>query len=204
MKTSIKTLIVIALAVITLTAALPNNLRATEKNTTMLYKIQNFRKIVIKGNVEVMLVQRPAIGISFADDNTGNVKVTQQGEVIRISGLDKEKCKLVMYVNDIYRIEADENAIVKTETKLSTKFLQIILKGNAFADIDTSSEGLYTQILDNSTLKLKGNTNHHTLVMGKASNLTIDRFAATRTDVSQLENKAEEIVALVPSSVQIK
>lgn len=202
MKTSIKTLIVIALAVITLTAALPTSLRATEKNTTMLYKIQSFRRIVIKGNVEVMLVQRPAIGISYADDNTGNLKVTQQGDVLRITGIDKEKCKLVIYVNDIYRIEADQNAVVKTEAKLSTKFLQIILKGNAFADIDTSSEGLYTEILDNSTLKLRGNTNHHTLVMGKAPNLTIDRFAATQTDVSRVGVTAEEIVALVPSSVQ--
>jgi len=201
MKTSLKTVIFFASAVIALTATLPNNLSATEKNTTILYKIQNFRRIVIKGNVEVMLVQRPAIGISFADDNTGNVKVTQQGEVIRISGLDKEKCKLVIYVNDIYRIEADQNAVVKTEAKLSTKFLQIILKGNAFADINTSSEGLYTEILDNSILKLKGNTNRHTLVMGKASNLTIDRFAAAQTEVSQVET-GEEITALVPSSVQ--
>lgn len=201
MKISLKTVIFIASAVITLTATLLNNLSATEKNTTILYKIQNFRRIVIKGNVEVMLVQRPAIGISFADDNTGNVKVTQQGEVIRISGLDKEKCKLVIYVNDIYRIEADQNAVVKTEAKLSTKFLQIILKGNASADINTSSEGLYTEILDNSILKLKGNTNRHTLVMGKASNLTIDRFAAAQTEVSQVET-GEEITALVPSSVQ--
>lgn len=202
MKTSIKTLIIIASAVITLTATLPNNLRATEKKTTILYEIQNFRKIVIKGNVEVILVQRPTIGISYADDNAGNVKVTQQGEVLRITSLDKEKCKLVVYVNDIYRIEADQNAVVKTEAKLSTKFLQIILKGNAFADINTSSEGLYTEILDNSTLKLKGNTNHHTLIMGKAPNLTMDRFAATQTDVSQVGVTTEEIVALVPSSVQ--
>ncbi|MDQ0966644.1 hypothetical protein QFZ20_002047 [Flavobacterium sp. W4I14] len=198
MKTSIKTLIVIASAVVALTAALPNNLRATEKNTTLLYKIQNFRRIVIKGNVEVMLVQRPAIGISFADDNAGSVKVIQQGEVLRITGIDNEKCKLVIYVNDIYRIEADQNAVVKTKAKLSTKFLQIILKGNAFADIDTNSEGLYTEILDNSTLKLKGNTNHHTLVMGKAPNLTIERFAAAQTDVSRVETITEEIAALVP------
>jgi len=153
---------------------------------------------VIKGNVEVMLVQRPAIGISFSDDNAGSVKVIQQGEALRITGIDNEKCKLVIYVNDIYRIEADQNAVVKTEAKLSTKFLQIILKGNAFADINTSSEGLYTEILDNSTLKLQGNTNRHTLVMGKAPNLTIDRFAAAQTDVSRVETTMEEIVALVP------
>ncbi|NII82170.1 MULTISPECIES: GIN domain-containing protein [unclassified Pedobacter] len=202
MKTSIKTLITMVSAVITLTAIFPNNLRATEKNRTILYKIQNFRKIVIKGNVEVMLVQQPAIGISYADDNIGNVKVIQQGEVLRITNLHNEKCKLVVYVNDIYRIEADQNAVVKTGVKLSTKFLQIILKENAFADIDTSSEGLYTEILDNSTLKLKGSTNRHTLVMDKATNLTIDRFSAVQTDVKQVGVTKEEIVALVPSSVQ--
>ncbi len=196
MKTSIKTLIAMASAVITLTVSFPNHSRATEKTETVLNKIQNFRRIVIKGNVEVMLVQRPAIGISFADDNTGSVKVMQQGEVLRITGLNKETCKLIIYVNDIYRIEADQNAVVRTEAKLSTKYLQIILKGNAFADIDSSSEGLYTEILDNSTLKLKGNTNRHTLVMGKAPNLTIDRFAAVQTEVTQV-GTGEEIAALV-------
>ncbi|MGQ7855453.1 GIN domain-containing protein [Pedobacter sp. WC2501] len=197
MKTTIKTLIMMVLTAITLAATLPNNLRAAEKKNTLLYNIQNFRKIVIKGNVEVILVQRSTIGVFYADDNTGHVKVTQQGEVLRITSLDKEKCKLIIYVNDIYRIEADENAVVKTEAKLTTKFLQIILKGNAFADIDTSTEGLYTEILDSSTLKLKGNTNRHALIMGKATNLTIDHFAAAQTDVSRVETSDEEIAALV-------
>ena len=198
MKTSIKTLITMAFALTTLMATLPNNSRAAEKNRTLLYNIQNFRKIVIKGNVEVTLVQQTAIGVSYADDNTGNVKVTQQGEILRITGLEKEKCKLIVYVNDIYRIEADQNAVVKTEARLTTKFLQIILKGNAFADINTSTEGLYTEILDSSTLKLKGNTNRHALIMGKATNLTIDHFAAAQTDVRRVETSEEEIAALVP------
>ncbi|TCD16863.1 hypothetical protein EZ456_23920 [Pedobacter psychrodurus] len=198
MKTSIKTLIAMASAVIALTAILPTSLWATEKTETMFYKTPNFRRIVIKGNVEVMLVQRANVGIAYADDNAGNVKVTQQGEVLRITGLNKETCKLVIYVNDIYRIEADQNAVVKTEAKLTTKFLQIILKGNAVADIDTSCEGLYTEILDNSALKLKGNTDRHTLIMGKAPNLTIDHFAAALTEVSQVGATEEEITALVP------
>lgn len=197
MKTSIKTLITMTFALTTLMATLPNNLSAAEKNRTLLYNIKNFRKIVIKGNVEVTLVQGTSIGVSYTDDNTGNVKVTQQGEILRITGLDKEKCKLIVYVNDIYRIEADQNAIVKTEARLTTKFLQIILKGNAFADINSSTEGLYTEILESSTLKLKGNTNRHALIMGKATNLTIDHFAAAQTDVSRVETSEEEIAALV-------
>lgn len=198
MKTSIKTLTTVVFTAITLTVTHPNKLRATEKNRMTFYKIQNFRKIVIKGNVEVMLVQQPRIGLFYADDNKGYVKVIQQGEVLRITNSDKEKCKLVIYVNDIYRLEASENAIVKTEAKLSTKFLQIVLKDNAFADINTSCEGLYTEILGSSTLKLKGNTNHHALVMGITPNLTIDGFASAQTDVRRVETSEEEIAALVP------
>ncbi|WP_293782784.1 DUF2807 domain-containing protein [uncultured Pedobacter sp.] len=197
MKTSIKTMIAMVCGAITLTVAHPDNLRAAEKNKTILHKIQNFRKIVIKGNVEVMLVQQTTVGISYAADNVGNAKVIQQGEALHITNFNPEKCKLVIYVNDIYRIEANENAVVKTEVKLSTRFLQIILKDNALADINTNSEGLYTQILDNSTLKLKGNTGHHALVMGKATNLTIDGFVSAQTVVRRVETSDEEIAALV-------
>ncbi|GGG92145.1 GIN domain-containing protein [Pedobacter zeae] len=198
MKTSIKTLITIASAAITLTATFPASIRATEKIETRLYKTPNFRKIIIKGNVEVMLVQRPTAGIAYADDNAGNAKVTLQGEVLCITSPHKETCKLVIYVNDIYRIEADQNAVIKTEAKLSTKFLQIMLKGNAVADIDTNCEGLYTSILDSSRLKLKGNTNQHTLIMGTASNLVLDHFVAIQTKVSQPKSYEEKIAALIP------
>ncbi|SDG73898.1 hypothetical protein SAMN05421827_11088 [Pedobacter terrae] len=197
MKTSIKTLIMV-FTLITLMGTQSKNLRAAEKTKTGIDKIANFRKLVITGNVEVILVQRPTVGVSYADDNMGNAKVTQQGEVLSITNPNKEKCKLVIFVNDIYRIEANENAVVKTEAKLSTKFLQIILRDHAFADINTSCEGLYTEILGSSTLKLKGNTNHHALVMGKAPNLTMDSFAAVQTDVRRVEISEEEIAALVP------
>jgi len=197
MKTSIKTLIIMVAALITLTATQTTNLRAAEINKTDFDQLPNFRKIVIKGNVEVVLVQRQTVGISYADDNAGDAKVTQKGEMLCISNRDNEKCKLIIFVHDIYRIEADENAVVKTEAKLSIKFLQIILKDNAFADINTSCEGLYTKILDSSTLKLKGNTNYHALVMGKAPNLTINGFVSAQTDVTQVETSEEEIAALV-------
>ncbi|WP_412468318.1 GIN domain-containing protein [Pedobacter sp. KLB.chiD] len=197
MKNAIKTLITMVCGAITLTLTYPNHLRAAEKNRTIFHQIQNFRKIMIEGNVEVMLVQQPTVGVSYADDNTGNVKVTQQGEALHITNSGKEKCKLVIYVKDLYRIEANGNAVVKTAAKLNTRFLQIILKDNAFAAIDTSSEGLYTEILDSSTLKLKGSTDHHALVMGKATRLTIDGFASAQTVVRHVETAPEEITAIV-------
>ncbi|NII83437.1 DUF2807 domain-containing protein [Pedobacter sp. SG908] len=193
MKTSIKTLIATSLTAIVLSSALfTTNASAMEKEPDAILKISAFKRISVKGNVEVTIIQRSNSGISYADDNTGTAKVMQDGDNLKITSTSTEKTKLTVYVNDFYRIEASENAIVKTEGKLRTKYLQIFLKGNAHAEINTSSEGLYTVISDQADLKLSGSTDSHTLVMGKSQKLTIDRFAALKTNISSIETVAVE------------
>lgn len=193
MKTSIKTLIATSLTAIVLSSALfTTSVSATEKEPDAILKISAFKRISVKGNVEVTIIQRSNPGISYSDDNTGTAKVIQDSDNLKITSTSTEKAKLTVYVNDFYRIEASENAIVKTEGKLKTKYLQIFLKGNAHAEINTSSEGLYTVIADNADLKLSGSTDQHTLVMGKSQKLTIDRFAALKTNISSVETFAIE------------
>lgn len=199
MKTSIKTLIATSLTAIILSSALfTTSVSAAEKEPDAILKISAFKRISVKGNVEVTIIQRSNPGISYSDDNTGTAKVMQDGDNLKITSTSTEKAKLTVYVNDFYRIEASENAIVKTEGKLKTKYLQIFLKGNAHAEINTSSEGLYTVIADNADLKLSGSTDQHTLVMGKSQKLTIDRFAALKTNISSVETFAieKEIAAI--------
>lgn len=199
MKTSIKTLIATTLTAIVLSSALfTTTVSATEKEPEKNIKIADFKRISVKGNVELTIVQKGTIGISYNDDNLGTAKVVQEGDVLRITSTSTDKTKLTIAVNDIYRIEASENAVVKTDGKLSTKYLQIFLKGNAHADINTSSEGLYTVIADDADLKLSGSTDNHTLVMGKSQKLTIDRFAALKTNISSIETTVieKEIAAI--------
>lgn len=193
MKTSIKTLIASSLTAIVLsTAVLSANASAIEKLPVKESSIGQIRRVCIKGNVEVKIVQAYKQSVSYADDNTGNAKIIQDGDQLKITSADNNLVKLVVYVNQIYRIEAAENAIVKTEGKLKTQFLQIFLKGNAHADIHTNTEGLYTVINDNADLKLSGSTDQHTLVMGKFQKLTMDKFAALKTNISQTEITAVE------------
>ncbi|QIL37815.1 hypothetical protein G7074_00030 [Pedobacter sp. HDW13] len=193
MKTSIKSLIATSLTAIVLSSALfTTSVSATEKEPEKIIKISDFKRISVKGNVELTIVQKGSIGISYNDDNYGTAKVVQDGDALRITSTSPEKTKLTVVVNDIYRIEASENAVVKTDGKLSTKYLQIFLRGNAHADINTSSEGLYTVIADDADLKLSGSTDNHTLVMGKSQKLTIDRFAALKTNISSVETVAVE------------
>jgi len=199
MKTSIKTLIATSLTAIVLSSAVfTTSVSATEKKPDAILKISAFKRISVKGNVEVTIIQRNNPGIFYTDDNTGAAKVMQDGDNLKITSISTDKAKLTVYVNDFYRIEASENAIVKTEGKLRTKYLQIFLKGNAHAEINTSSEGLYTVISDQADLKLSGSTDQHTLVMGKSQKLTIDKFAALKTNISSVETFAieKEIAAI--------
>jgi len=193
MKTSIKTLIATSLTAIVLSSAVfTTSVSAREKDPETILKIAAFKRISVKGNIELTIIQRSTTGISYNDDNTGTAKVMQDGDNLKITATSIDKVKLTVYVNDFYRIEVSENAVVKTEGKLTTKYLQIFLKGNAHAEINTSTEGLYTVIAENADLKLSGSTDNHTLVMGNSQKLTIDRFAALKTNISSIETVAVE------------
>jgi len=175
----------VSVLILLLTYIFPSTASAVEDKPVKTDKVAPFRKILIKGNIDVILIQKPDVGISYADDNEGTAKVTQQGEILAITGTSAMRGKIIVYVNDLYRIEADENAIVKTQGILSTKFLQIILKGNASADINANSQELYTAIYDKSELYLRGNTDTHFLIMDKNPKLTFDQFAALRTQATE-------------------
>lgn len=199
MKTSIKTLIATSLTAIVLSSAVfTTSVSATEKEPVTIAKIKAFKRISVSGNVELTIIQNNNPSVSYTDDNNGTAKIIQDGDNLKITSTSIERTKLIIFVNDIYRIEALENAVVKTEGKLRTKYLQIFLKGNAHAEINTSTEGLYTVIADNADLKLSGSTDNHTLVMGNSQKLTIDRFAALKTNISSVETVAieKEIAAI--------
>jgi len=193
MKTSIKTLIASALSAIVLsTTLLATTASADERKPVKVSTVASFKRISVKGNVEVMLVQRSTTGVSYTEDNSGTAKIMQDGDLLKISSSDKSPVKLVVYVNDIFRIEASDNAVVKTNEKLNAKYLQVFLKGNAKADLNISTEGLYTVIRDEADLRLSGSTDVHTLIMSKTPKLTIDCFAALKTSISSVETDAVE------------
>jgi len=193
MKTSIKIQITRALtALLLITAILPVSVFATDKKPVKISNVTPIRKISVKGNVEVIVVQGLPESVSYSDDNTGRIKVIKNGGMLRIIGNSKESSKLFIYVNDIYRIEAEDNAVVKTEGWLRTKFLQIFLKGNAKADLRTSTQSLYTSLHDHANLKLSGSTDDHTLEIGDTQKLNVDNFMALKTQYLSMETLAFE------------
>jgi hypothetical protein len=188
MKTSIKTLATSVFAAIVLTSSIfATNVAANEKQPVKISAPKGITKVVVSGNVEVTLIQNGTEGVSYNDDNTGKVKVMQDGYDLKISSEDKSLAKITVYVKNIYRIQASDDVVVKTEGKLDVKNLQVFLKGNAVAEINSHTESLYTIIEGNSDLKLSGTTQNHSLVMGRTQKLDLDRFSASKTEMNTPE-----------------
>ena len=185
MKTSIKTLTKSVLAAIVLSSAIfSTSVMADEKQPIKMSAPKNIGQVIVSGNVEITLVQGQKESVSYNDDNIGKVKVIQDGHALKITSADGNTAKITVYVKDIYRIQASENAVVKTAGKLDSKYLQLFLKGDAIAEINSNTESLYTVIEGRADLKLSGATQEHILVMGSTPKLNLDRFAAMKTKMS--------------------
>ncbi|MGM9477263.1 GIN domain-containing protein [Pedobacter sp. GSP4] len=192
MKTSISTLTKSLVAAIVLSTTLfTAQVSANEKTPVKVSAPKNFTKVMVSGNVEVTLIQRETEGISYADDNTGKVKVMQDGYDLKITAEDNAPAKIVVYVNHITRVQASGDAVVKTAGQLDTQYLQVFLKGNAAAEINSDTESLYTVIEGNADLKLTGATKKHTLVMGNTQKLNLDKFASLQTEMSSPETTVQ-------------
>jgi len=184
MKTLLKTLFASSLALVLSTSAVLSAHSAETIKPVHASKLLSFKRIKVKGNIELTIVQGKRTGISYADENSGKVKVMQSGDGLEITAMDNNTAKLTVYVNDIYRIQAMDNAKVKTEGKINTQYLQVFLSGNASLDLNSQTEGLYTVIEDQADLTLSGSTGDHMLVMGNGQKLTMDKFVAANTKTS--------------------
>lgn len=184
MKTLFKTLFASSLALVLSTAAVLSANASETIKPVYASKALSFKRIKVNGNVELTIIQGKRTGISYADENTGKVKVIQSGDGLEITSLDNSTAKLTIYVNDIYRIHAMDNAKVKTQGKINAQYLQVFLSGNASLDLNSQTEGLYTVIEDHADLTLSGSTGDHMLVMGNKQKLTMDKFVAANTKTS--------------------
>jgi len=197
MKTSITTLTKSLLAAVVLSASIFSTaVSAEEKQPVKISAPKNFDKVVVSGNVEVTLIQNGREGVSYNDDNTGKVKVIQDGSALKITSADNSPAKITVYVKNIYRVQASDDAVVKTDGKLDVKYLQVFLKGNALAQINAKTESLYTVMEESADLKLSGSTQTHSLVMGSTPKLNLDKFAALKTEINSPATSTTQTASL--------
>lgn len=185
MKTSIKTLFatgLIALAIST-SAYASEDLKITTVSATAIAP-SSIKKLIVSGNVEVTLSQNPKSKVLYTDNGSDEVTVKKVGTSLFISSdKDATDAKITLYVDDIYRIFASENALVRTDDTLVLKNLQLYLSDAAQVELNAKTENLYTSIKNTSKLVLNGSTDLYSVDMDKTSRIGIEKFKSQKTEI---------------------
>jgi hypothetical protein len=187
MTTSIKNLFAAALILVTISTSAFAASMDTQKNVTVLSEVKNINKIVANGNVEVILVQAPTESVKVYDSYYAkNALVQEENGVLRISSFQKETLTVVVYIRNITAIEANDNAVVKTNGKINLLSLEVNLRDNAVANINTTTIDLYSAVNDNAVLKLSGSADEHYAVLGSKAKLSMDQFNANSSSLNAM------------------
>lgn len=195
MKTSIKSLFttsLIALTISTSTIYAADRKKAAKENTVAAtaVNISSINKLSVSGNVEVTLVQNAKSKTLFTNEGDEHVTVKKVGNALYINSDSRSRAgKVTVYVDDIYRIEAADNAYIVTEKPLNLKNLQVFTKDFATVSLNSKTGALFTKIADNSSLDLKGSTDSYIIEMDKSAKFNLDNFKSAKTEM-----KSEVIV----------
>jgi len=180
MKTSIKNLFAAALVMVTLSSAtVVANATENNANYTALTKVKNISKIVVSGNVKLILVQDAKESVEVYDQYyTKNALVQQQGAELRISSFEKNTLTVIAHVNNLTSIEAQNTATVTTAGDFYLLNLSIVLGDDASADMNVNAVNLTTDVKDSASLKLEGSSETHVSISGIASKIEAGKFTA--------------------------
>lgn len=188
MKTSIKNLFATALTLVVLTgSAFASTTNPSANKVTVLSQVKNINKIVVSGNVEVLLLQAPVESVKVYDGYYAkNALVQQENGELRISSFEKETLTVAVYVRELSTIELGDNSTVKTYGKVNFLSLDVVLSGSAKADIDANTVNLSTTVKDNAKLALSGSTTDLQVGLTAQAKVNMDHFAAENTSVNSI------------------
>lgn len=156
-----------------------------KKMATVLPTLKNFRKISVSGNVELILIQDAEENVKVYNDYyANNALVQQNADVLRISSFGKEKLTVMVHVKNLYAIEAQDHASVKTYGSFNLLGLDVVLHDQATADINANTVSLTTMAGEGTQLRLAGTTDNYTAKIGDNANLNLEGFTAQNTSIS--------------------
>jgi hypothetical protein len=163
-------------------------------------QLSAIRKIIVKGNANIVLVQQEKESVKILETiDTAKSNVKMVGNTLMVNSTEVEPITVMVYVKDLFRIEAFDNANISVRGQLNLPYLQVLLHDNAKASVNIITKGVYSVIDDKSTLKLKGVSNQHIVYRSKISKIKMDDFAC----VSTTSNNIQNLVALAGSQAFI-
>ncbi|WP_285056750.1 GIN domain-containing protein [Pedobacter ginsengisoli] len=186
MKTLTQTLFATALAAVILgTSALATFAHTGPKTGTSKATVSavTFNKVIVSGNVKVILVQGAKEAIKV-DDNFDASKTTikRNGYKLIIHSTEIEPVTITVSVKDLQRIDVSGISSVETKGKFDLKYLQIFMSYSSSAIINAKTGSLYTNISDAAELKLSGSTDDHTFIANQNAKADLDHFVCNRAE----------------------
>lgn len=185
MKTSIKNIVILSISAFTLVFT-GFTARATEtsKTVTSLAEIRTFNQLNVSGNVEIIVVQSETPSVKVYDSYySKNALVQEKNGELRISSFDKEPLTVVVYASSLKSITASGNASVRTLGKFSALSLDINLKDNANATLNSQTLSLSAKVNDKAQLSLTGSSNEYNAVLNNLAKLNLNQFVTENTNI---------------------
>jgi len=142
----------------------------------------DIKKVIVTGNTNVLIIQNANESVKMDELDMDKVSLKQVGGTLTINSSEKSPVTVIVYVKDIYRIDASGRANVKTVGKFNVKNLQVILKDDAKARVKAATESLYTVIDGHAKLELIGTSDSHVTKMTGLAKIDTDKFAALKTE----------------------
>jgi hypothetical protein len=184
MKKLILTLTTIAV-IVTGTTTFAN--AATKNNVvTVLSNTGNINKIEIRGNVEVIVANGEKDQVTVSNNYYAeNALVQGKDGVLRISSYGNEKLVVYIKAADLRSITAFDNAVVKSDGRISAIDLKVTLSNNAYAALNLDSFAANVTLNDNAKADVSGFAtelalNYSTGSTINHSSLVADNIAETK------------------------
>jgi hypothetical protein len=194
MKTTVKNLVAIALTAIVLSTSAFTSVAAEQVQFSGMAKVNpEIKKVIVTGNVKVLLVQSNREWVSLDEDKMDKVSIKQVGHTLTLNSTEREPVMMTVYVSDPYRIDVSNNACVKTVGTFNIKHLQVMVKDNAVAYVKAKTESIYTVVNGNADLELQGSTANHFIKTDGIGKLKTENFAALNTAHSSHETEVAMI-----------
>ena len=185
MKNSIKNFaLALTLTGVILTGSAFTTKASDNSQTTILASVKKVSKINVSGNVELILVQSADESVKVYNNYYAkNALVQQKDGELRISSFNNETLTVVVYVSNLTSITASNNSSVSTFGKFNALSLDVILKDQATAKLNTNTINLSTDVSGMANLTLSGSTIDYDAVLGSVAKLNMEQFASQNTNI---------------------
>lgn len=193
------TLVTIALSNPVANASTINNAN-NSSSSPVTVAVNNISKIEASGNVEVYITNGYKDDVKVYDKYySKNALVQGKDGVLRISSYGKDKLVVLVTVTDLRAITAYDNAVIKSDKRLSVIDLTVVLNNNASAQLKLDAFAANFTVNDRAKANLSGNITEYNVNYSQSS--TINKTELVADNVNEINTTKEAARRMAAANV---